>query len=218
MSGRFPHVGDAAEVLLEAPEQLRELRAALPRRPLQVAEGLILAERQAWLLRWQLGYGVRTAMPTEVLRRLPFLIEVSFHADLARSGLATKTKVGWAIVLHAGEPRVRRRFSLAHEIKHVLDDALLAELHGALYRAGGGFTAARRAEQVCDHFAACLLMPKLNLRRDWTSGMQLGTQLARRYDVSAQAMQIRLEHLGLVEPVARCGTAAVYATSPHARA
>jgi predicted transcriptional regulator len=202
-------------LLLDVPEQLRELRAALPRRPLRVSEALLLAERQAWQLRWQLGYWMLPAVPTDVLRRLPFLIDVSFHAGLSRSGLATKTKQGRAIVLHAGERRVRQRFSLAHEIKHVLDDALLAELHGELYRDGGGFTATERAEQVCDHFAACLLIPKVTVRRDWTSGQQHIERLARRYEVSTQAMRIRLEHLGLLDPVSRCGTHAGAVLNRH---
>jgi len=193
---------DLDELRLRAPEQLRELRAALPRRALHGSEALQLAERQAWLLRWQVGYGERNALATEVLQRLPFL----FRPGLARSGLATKTQRGWAIVLHAGEPRVRQRFSLAHEIKHVLDDALTSQLHGGLYPAGGGFTAVERTEWICDYFAACLLMPKLLVRRDWTAGLQRIVPLARRYEVSAQAMRVRLEHLGLLEAVPRCGT------------
>lgn len=197
---------DIDELRLRAPEQLRELRAALPRRALSGSEALQLAERQAWLLRWQVGYGERTALATEVLQRLPFLIDVSFRPGLARSGLATKTERGWAIVLHAGEPRVRQRFSLAHEIKHVLDDGLATQLQGGLYPAGGGFTAAERTEWICDYFAACLLMPKLLVRRDWTAGLQRIVPLARRYEVSTQAMRVRLEHLGLLEPVPRCGT------------
>jgi Zn-dependent peptidase ImmA (M78 family) len=190
---------------VSAGAQLRELRAALPRRALRRAEALGLAERQAWLLRWQLGYGEIAALPTEALLGLPFLM-VSFRDQLARSGLATKTARGWAIVLHAGEPQVRQRFSLAHEIKHVLDDALLDEIRGPLYPATPSLSAEAWTERVCDHFAACLLIPKMLVRGDWTSGLQHTGRLARRYHVSAQAMRIRLEHLGLLDPVPRCGS------------
>jgi Zn-dependent peptidase ImmA (M78 family) len=49
-------------------------------------------------------------------------------------------------------------------------------------------------------------MPKMLLRRDWTSGMQEPARLARRYHVSRAAMEVRLRQIGLIEPIPRCGT------------
>jgi Zn-dependent peptidase ImmA (M78 family) len=62
-----------------------------------------------------------------------------------------------------------------------------------------------RAERVAEHFAACLLMPRMWLKRDWGRGLQDVTALARRYKVSTTAMRIRLEQIGLVNPQPRCG-------------
>jgi len=190
---------------LEGDQQLRELRAAMPRRVLSLNEGLRVAERQASLLRWQLERSATPTLPTGALTGLPFLT-VTYRATLAKSGIATKTARGWVIVLRSDEPAVRQRFSLAHEIKHALDDELLARLPGGLYRSWDGRTDDELAERVCDHFAGCLLMPKLLLRRDWTSGVQNVSVLARRYDVSRAAMDVRLRQIGLIESTQRCGT------------
>jgi hypothetical protein len=127
---------------LRGDEQLRELRAAMPRRVLALGEGLQIAERQAALLRWQLGAEVTPVLATEVLANMPFLT-VTYKARLAKSGLATKTARGWVIVLRADEPNVRQRFSLGHEIKHTLDDELLS-LSPRACTAHGAASAARR--------------------------------------------------------------------------
>jgi Zn-dependent peptidase ImmA (M78 family) len=132
--------------------------------------------------------------------------------SLAKSALATKTERGWVIVLRADEPLVRQRFSLAHEIKHLLDDELTTARR-RLYVPSATHSTEEQTERVCDHFAACLLMPKMLLRRDWTSGIQEPLRLARRYQVSKTALEIRLRELGLSEPVPRCGTSAAHAPS-----
>lgn len=196
---------DTLAVGLEADQQLRELRAAMPRRVLTLGEGLQVAERQAALLRWQLERSATPLMPTDALSGLRFLT-VTYRAGLARSGLATKTSRGWVIVLRSDEPPVRQRFSLAHEIKHAIDDELMGRLPGGLYRSWDGRTAGELAERVCDHFAGCLLIPKVLLRREWTSGVQNVGLLARRFNVSRAAMSVRLHQTGLIEPIERCGT------------
>ena len=65
-------------------------------------------------------------------------------------------------------------------------------------------TTTERAEQICDHFAACLLMPRLWLKRAWAEGEQSPGTLARRFDVSRAAMSIRLRQIGLVDNTSRC--------------
>jgi Zn-dependent peptidase ImmA (M78 family) len=187
-------------------EQLRELRATMPRRPLQINEAKRIAERQAALLRWQLSQAAAPAIPTEVLTALSFLT-VEFRDGLVKSALATKTGRGWVIVLRSDEPLVRQRFSLAHEIKHLLDDEPMGDHDGRLYLPSRLHSSQHQAEHVCDHFAACLLMPKILVRRDWTSGIQDPSRLARRYQVSKIALEIRLRELGLAEPTKRCRTA-----------
>jgi Zn-dependent peptidase ImmA (M78 family) len=47
-------------------------------------------------------------------------------------------------------------------------------------------------------------MPTMLIRRDWADGLQDIAVLARRYDVSRVAMEVRLRQLGLLERTPRC--------------
>ncbi|CAN0502390.1 unnamed protein product, partial [Phaeothamnion confervicola] len=113
--------------------------------------------------------------------------------DLPASGLATETDDGWAIVLAAGDPPTRRRFSLAHELKHIIDDPFI----DWLYPGYGAFSTDLLAERAADQFAAALLMPKAWIKRDWGDRHQDLRRLAARYGVSMSAMNVRLGEFGL---------------------
>ncbi len=190
------------------PEQLptgllARLRAMLPKRPLGWREAEQLAERQADRLRSELGV-LGPVLHEHHLAALPWLT-IARHERFPTSGAATKADAGWIIVLRADEAMVRQRFSLAHELKHILDDALAHDLSSDLYPSIGGYGAHERTERVCDRFAGALLMPRPLLRADWADGIQDITRLAKRYDVSRAAMRVRLSQLGLLEPTPRCG-------------
>ncbi len=181
---------------------LARLRALVPKRPLGWEEADQLAERQATRLRGELGI-LGPRLPEEDLAALPWLT-ITRRERLPTSGLATETDFGWLVVIKGDEATVRQRFSLAHEIKHVLDDTLMRAVPGGLYPAIGGYSAHERAERVCDRFAAALLMPRVLLRADWADGLQDIARLAKRYDVSRAAMRVRLSQLGLTPPTPRC--------------
>jgi Zn-dependent peptidase ImmA (M78 family) len=167
-------------------------------RALTPIEAEFVAERQATLLLDELG--IRTpAVPHAAIDGLPFLT-VARRVGFPTSGMATRTDSGWVVVLRGNEPAVRQRFSLAHELKHVFDDPFI----GRLYPALGHRSPSERAERICDYFAACLLMPKRWLTGDWCGGRQDIARLARRYQVSGQAMEVRLSQLGLLAPTPRC--------------
>ena len=180
---------------------LGRLRAMVPRRPLGLREAEGVAERQANRLRSELEL-LGPIVSEDDLTSLPWLT-VTRRESFPTSGMATKTDYGWVIVLNSSEAMVRQRFSLAHEIKHVLDDGLI-DLGGGLYPSTHGYSADERTERVCDRFAAALLMPKVLLRADWADGLQDIAKLARRYHVSRAAMSVRLSQLGLIEPTPRC--------------
>jgi predicted transcriptional regulator len=177
---------------------LERLRAITPPRNLTPTEAQYVAERQATLLVSALRVQ-RPALPHAVLAELPFLT-VAQHASFRASGLSTYTGRGWLILLKRDEPKVRQRFSLAHELKHILDDPFITRLYPAL----GHSSSYDRAERVCDYFAGCLLMPKRWLLKDWCSGRQNIERLAQRYHVSRAAMRVRLNQLGLLLPTPRC--------------
>jgi hypothetical protein len=177
---------------------LERLRSVVPQRALTPNEALHVAERQAALLLASLGVGA-PPVPQRALAELPFL-SIDHRPGLPTSGMATRTDSGWVIVLKSDEPSFRKAFSLAHELKHVLDDPFIEWLYPRTQLQ----SAHERAELICNYFAACLLMPKKLVVKDWCSGVQGLERLASRYRVSRQAMSIRLFQLGLLAPTPRC--------------
>ena len=95
----------------------------------------------------------------------------------------------------------RRRFPLAHELKHVLDNPYIE----MLYPGRDGQPSGQRAETICDYFAACLLMPRLSVKAAWGQGNQRPDDLAAHFGVSRAAMGLRLHQLGLTSTRGRCG-------------
>ena len=63
-----------------------------------------------------------------------------------------------------------------------------------------GPRADQQAEQVADYFAGCLLVPRPLLKRAWGNGIQRQDELARAFNVSEQAIRVRLRQTGLVMP------------------
>src|SRR3712207_4655449 len=112
-------------------------------------------------------------------------ISVDRRPDWPTSAMAVPCGAGWRIVLCSSEPRQRQRYSLAHELKHVLDDPF----EDRLYRHLTPSKRHRRAEALCNHFAACLMMPRAWIKHDWCSGLQRVATLARRYYMSHQAIR-----------------------------
>lgn len=178
---------------------LARLRELVPRRGLSPAEARQVAERQAAILIAHTGID-KPAVPESIVTDLPFLA-VTHRPGFPTSGMATQTDSGWVIVLRAEEAKVRQRFSLIHEFKHVLDDTFIEWM----YPTRSGYSPEDRAERICDYFAACVLMPKMWVKRDWASGgIQDIARLARRYRVSQVAMAVRLSELHLLPPTPRC--------------
>lgn len=189
----------AASENLTATGLLERLRALVPPRALTPTEARLIAERQAAILLTHARITV-PAVDESVITDLPF-VTVTERPGFPTSGMVTQTDSGWVIVLRAEEAKTRRRFSLAHEFKHILDDPLIEKL----YPARDGFSAHERAEWTCDYFAACLLMPRMWVKRDWAGGgIQDIDRLARRYRVSRVAMAVRLAELKLLPVVPRC--------------
>lgn len=174
------------------------LRGLAPRRRLETREVLVLAELQANRL-LELAGLPQTPIPNELITELPRIV-VQHDPDLPVSGSAHWASGRWQLTINASEPWTRQRFSLAHELKHVIDHRHV----DTLYEDG------RQAELAADFFAACLLMPKREIKRQWCQGTQNLSALAEQFAVSPAAMARRLEYLGLrtaprrlASPVAR---------------
>ncbi len=166
---------------------LTRLRAMAPQRGLDLDEALRIAERQATLLLTLSGV-TDGPVPLSILTDLP-RIQIDTEPDLPSSGMSYWNGEVWRLIAHADEHPTRQRFSLAHEYKHVIDHPsrdLLYPDH-------------RTREQIADHFAACLLMPKRLVIRAWCAGEQNLATLADLFAVSPQAMERRLLELRLLD-------------------
>jgi Zn-dependent peptidase ImmA (M78 family) len=175
---------------------LDELRSVVPTRRLTYAESRILAERQATILLRRSGVD-SPAVPTSVITELPFLT-VGSRPLLNSSGATKWVKPQWVIVLNSLEPQTRQRFSLGHELKHILDHGRVATLYGA-----GANERSAAVEHACDYFSACLLMPRTWVKNAYAGGIQDVFDLAELFEVSPQAMQVRLLQLGIVDAYQR---------------
>ena len=196
MTGQYD-VGDAQSVLAS-------LRKLIPNRQAQFTESLRIAEQQAAKLLRLTGLD-DAATPNEVITELPRILV--FYRDIPTSGLSYWDGHDWVITINRFEPRTRQRFTLFHEYKHIID-------HGRahlLYRTD------EQAEQAADYFAGCALMPRTALKSAWGQLLQRPDVLARRFNVSARAVTVRLAQTGLTDRAVRCEppSRAPHAPKPH---
>jgi Zn-dependent peptidase ImmA (M78 family) len=176
------------------------LRDIVPIRPLGFAEALRTADLQATKL-LELNGLSEPPFPVTIITELPRM-QVERVIPVPAAGATQWSRGRWLILINGADVPGRQRFSLAHEFKHVLDSPFKKLLYPPL----GSMTSNDRIEQVCEYFAACLLMPRIWVKRAWCDGTQDPRALARQFDVSKQAMRIRLLQIGLIEPEARCLT------------
>lgn len=105
---------------------------------------------------------------------------------------------GFRITINANHPKVRQRFTVAHEIAHaVLHPDMIGDgiTDDAMWRSGLPET----AEYQANRMAADILMPAHLIREKVEkvqSGLWTPATLAREFEVSNQSMEIRLKVLG----------------------
>jgi Zn-dependent peptidase ImmA (M78 family) len=176
----------------ESPNIINELRGLLPLRALTYYEHLQLAERQATALHRlldQRGPAADLAWLTE-LPGIKVVLQPRWQME-GLSGLTTWHKGQWIIGVNKGNSHTRRRFTLAHEFKHLLD----ASRDRVTYKA----VTDDQRELIANYFAACYLMPKAWVRGAWTRGLQEPDALAGLFKVSSEAMTNRLTYLGFID-------------------
>lgn len=176
---------------------LTQLRRLSPKRRLSYGESVTIARLQAAWTRKLLGT-TELAMPLEWVATLPNLeLEVlpAYRLGEHTSGLTTRRDGRYLIQVNRNNSAARRRFTLAHEFKHVIDYPYARTLHAGL-GTGDADRQGQQIEWLCDQYAVHLLMPALLVKRAWTQGLQDVELLARAFRVSVEAMRIRLETLG----------------------
>lgn len=175
-----------------------KLRDVVPIRPLIYGEALQIAEAQA--ARFLAMAGISgPAVPENIITDLP-KFQVIRRSPFPVSGASTWAHGRWQIGLNGAEPATRQRFSLAHELKHVIDHPFADQIYS-------GFPAhdsETMIERVCDHFSGCLWMPRPWVEQAWHGGNQHLGDLATTFGVSQSAMYVRLRQLGLSEMTPRC--------------
>jgi hypothetical protein len=177
------------------PSLLTELRELCPHRVLTPHEARSVAERQAARLLYAQGVD-ESPVPKELIESIP-RIRVRSLRGRHLSGGVKWTAGTYEIIVNGAEPWGRQRFSLAHEFKHVLDLPTAA----LTYQDRTDWSAEQQQERACDGFAACLLMPKLLMRRAfYGAGIRDERTLARHFEVSVPVMRIRIAELKLLEP------------------
>ncbi|MFL6162737.1 MAG: ImmA/IrrE family metallo-endopeptidase [Jatrophihabitantaceae bacterium] len=177
---------------------LASLRALAPNHPITLEDALRLAERQANRLLALFG-GATVPVPTSIITDQP---RITVEHDPA---LPTNAASGcsdwdirrhtWVISLNPTEPRRRRRFTVLHEYKHILDH-YHPGLTGPLPRTVYGLSP---VEYVAEYFAGCVLIPKRLLAAAYYDGIQRPADLAQLFDVSKRAIEVRLTQIGLSE-------------------
>ena len=171
---------------------LNELRALAPRDLSDLPAALLAADTQANLL-LRLSSVTSQPVPDRIICDLPRLhVE---RLDLGETSGAAQWSLGrWVVMINRKSTIGRQRFSLFHEFKHIIDhdgDRPIAKDEGHT----------TVAEQLCDYFAACALMPRAWVEATWHSGMRDVATLARHFQVSISAMRVRLLQVGLLAPV-----------------
>jgi len=178
---------------------VKELRALMPHRAMTLGESYTLAERQANLALQIAGQSQPDVNLGWILELPKVEVQLSprFKMD-GLSGFTTFSHGRYVVMVNKNDSHARRRFTLAHEFKHLLDYTAAPVIHRHL----GRLDPARQAQQIenlCNHFAACLLMPRMWLKRAWAGGVQDVTALAGLFNVSEEAMERRLKFLGFID-------------------
>lgn len=174
---------------------LKNLRRMMPRRDLSLVEGRVVAEKQA--LRFL--HLTSCDSPADIIAAIAGLprLQLDASAELTSSGLSAWNGSAWQILTNATDAATRQRFTVGHELKHILDHRFHRHQHA--YLPSGGRSTPEVTEAVCDHFAGCLLMPRPWLKSAITSGLQDSSGLAAHFGVSRQAMRLRLDQTGLAD-------------------
>jgi hypothetical protein len=173
---------------------LGTLRAIIPKRTdMTFAEALRVAELQAHKL-LNLSRLTEPPVPSDLITALPKVRVEYISSAISGASFWNKRRRTWVVQLSRSDSSCRRRFTLAHEYKHIIDHGR----HHLLYRGTRRTTPETQAERAADYFAGCVLVPRRLLKRAWDNGVERTSDLARLFHVSEQAIIVRLRQTGLV--------------------
>ena len=151
------------------------------------------------------GLGSIPINPVTLANRLGIAVHNAKFADDKLVGMIAKRGDRVTLLVNVDDPPLRKRFTIAHELghhfMHLLADGEFVDGEANLFRSSPDPTATsiipdRRQEIQANQFAAALLMPASAVRAEWPA---LGSiqGMARRFNVSEEAMGYRVVQLGL---------------------
>ena len=134
-------------------------------------------------------------VPTEValLTDEEHPVEVRPVALKAHHGAIWCLKDGWIIHLKKDDPFTTQRFTLFHEVFHIL-----AHHRNTPVSRKRGHRETPFTELLANYFAACVLMPREWIRKNWKEVHDI-KQMAKVFAVPKTAMSFRLKYLGLLQ-------------------
>jgi len=107
-------------------------------------------------------------------------------------GAIWRLREGWVVQLNDNDTSAMRRFTLFHEVFHILAHCKATPVFRKRGIKEGSFN-----ELLADWFAFCILMPKEWVKEKWAEVEDLDG-MAEIFDVPKSAMCIRLKRLGLI--------------------
>lgn len=189
-----------ADVIDQA-ERFLELLALFPQRPLphfQVPnalperissyaeiESLVLSLRDAW----DLGHGAIPLLVDVFEDRGILVVTTDIDTEQKFDGLAAKVNGVPLVVVHANWPGDRQRFTLAHELGHLILEGRLSE--------------GLDEERACNHFAGAFLLPKPTIQHELSDHRNHLTMrelyaLKQEYGLSMQSCIFRAHQAGII--------------------
>jgi hypothetical protein len=145
---------------------------------------------------YQMGAGIdRPPVPADLITHggdnLP--IEVRQIPLKAHHGAIWRLNDCWVVQLNSNDTPARQRFTLYHEIFHIL-------AHGKatpVFKKTSSSPEGSFNELLADHFAAVILMPDKQVKQKWTEVKDVN-RLANIFDVPKPVVWFALKHLSLI--------------------
>ncbi|MBB3205520.1 Zn-dependent peptidase ImmA (M78 family) [Rhodopirellula rubra] len=140
-----------------------------------------------------------------LLAELKGVVDIAPREMKADGYLGVREDGAFVIRHRAGARQTRTRFTIAHEIAHIL----LAEVEGQSLNRDGNYRRDASEEMAVNRIAAELLIPELivsrEIRRDFGEGRlprwSFVFHLAKRFNVSCTAMVLRLLELPSINAI-----------------
>jgi len=154
-----------------------------------------------------IGQWAKNASPEELVnwveKNLKYRINIKC-IDLSRMGCSGRIQFnpstgGYNVFIEKTDAYVRRRFTLCHEIGHILANHAL--VYGFFEK--DGLESKKKQERFCNRFAAAFLMPAEQFTKEWNFNLDASEghrvmRMALKFDVSAEAARYRTIELGLL--------------------